>query len=286
MKQADWMRVVGKIDDVYIEEALFKDQDAPSVNKREIIPMNNTRKKKLPMRFGILVAVLAMILALSVTAYATGFVDSVIAKMAAAWAVYDPAQGARYEAAVEKSNKEPETQNLTQLVGTAMTMEESYYDGESLMIVYSLDSVQMLSFDFDPDSEGIGNLEKCQGRSMESLLMEYDISYEDYQTIREKLEADGKTGFRIRRIGLGDHVLLTDGMDLGPMMGVESDGKFFMECQDGLPEEAKNREQLEIEFTIKCRDYCFYVEGDDIYLYCPQLEEETVIFTVKNCSNP
>lgn len=285
MKQADWMRIVGKIDDVYIEEALFKKEDVPSANKKEIIPMKSTGKRKLPMRFGILVAIMAMILALSVTAYATGFVESVIAKMAAAWAVPDAERDAQYEAAGEKSNKEPQTVSLTKIVGNAMTMEESYYDGETLMIVYSLDTMRYpVTFDFGPESEGFDKLEKVEGVSIEWLRAEYGISDGDFEKIREKLNTDGKAGFITTQIALGDHVLLADGTDIGPMSFKEIDGKICLECQNGLPEEAKNREQLELVFTVKCWEVCHYIDGEDIYHFYSAAEEEKVTFTIPNCN--
>ena len=285
MKQVDWMRVIGKLDDSYIEEALLTYQDAPSVKRKEIIPMRHTTKKKIPMRFGVLVAVLTMIFALGVTAYATGFADSVIAKMAAAWAVYDADRNAQFEAAAEKSNKEPQTMSLTEMMGNAMTMEESYYDGETLMIVYSLDTTHYpVSFDFGPESENFDKMEKAEGVSVEWLRTQYGISDGDFQTIREKLDTDGKVGFRSRQIGVGDHILLTDGTDIGPMAMAEMDGKIFLECQDGLPEEAKNREQLELVFKIRSWEICHYIDGTDIYHFYSVAEEEKVTFTIPNCN--
>lgn len=286
MKQLDLLKLMADLDDTYLLEAYEETLNSISFSKKT---RKGTRRHSVARRltFGRLAAVLTLVFALGITTYATGIVESVIAKMAHAWAVYDAAQGARYEAAGKKSNKEPETQNLTKQEGTSMTLEESFYDGESLMIVYSLAAEkEPLIFDFGPDSEEFGKLEKAEGFSLEFLRTNYHISDEDFKTLREKWEKDGKVGFRLKWTGLGDHVLLTDGLDLGPMMSMESDGKHFLECQDGLPEEAKHRQQLDIQFKIYCWNICFYVDGEHIFVHHPAPEEETVVFTVKNCNIP
>lgn len=285
MKQPDLLKLMGQLDARYLEEALLDSGCAfPSAKVKEYHSMKHTQKKRF-LNPGKLAAAIVLIFALALTACATGIVDSVIGKMAQAWAVPDEDRDTRYEAAAEKSNKEPETVNLTELSGVSMTMEESYYDGESLMIVYSLDSKkQTLSFDFGPEHAAFENLVKDEGMSLESLRASLGISGEEYQTLCEKLEADGKTGFTIKQTNLGDHVLLIDGTDIGPMTVMNRDGKFFMECQNGLPEEAKNRQQLELVFTVKCWDICFYADGNTIYHFYPAPQEETVVFTVNNCS--
>lgn len=283
MKQECWLDILGNIDDAFIEEALLASACAAfSPAKKEM--QNMKRKKNITWSLGRLAAVIALILALGITAYASGFVESFIAKMADAWAVYDPVQGARYEAAGEKSDKEAQTQKLEKQESTSMTLEESYYDGESLMIVYSLDSVKVpVSFDFGPESEQFEKLEKRSGMTLETIQTSYGIPEEDYRAICEKLNAHGAVGFRIRQTGLGDHVLLTDGTDLGPMMSMERDGKRFLECQDGLPEAAKKRDQLELVFKINCWDVFFYVKGESVSVYHPVPQSETVTFTVDNC---
>ena len=55
---------------------------------------------------------------------------------------------------------------------------------------------------------------------------------------------------------------------------MEIDGSVFLEPQNGLPEEAKNREQLELVFPVNRRDICFRGDGENIYAHWPQLQSK------------
>lgn len=64
------------------------------------------------------------------------------------------------------------------------------------------------------------------------------------------------------------------------MTVMEFDGSVFLECQNGLPEAAKNREQLDIVFDVKCREVCFQIVGEDLYACWPPVEGEIATFTI------
>lgn len=285
MSNIHWESVIGQIDDRYIQEAA-ESYELPasataSGRKKENLLMQNNKTRRGMMRLGSLAAAIALIFTLGVTAYAAGFFDSIIARMSGAYATPDEARDARYEAAAEISSKEPETVDLGELAGTAMTLEESFYDGESLMLAYTLDSMAYpIDYGFDASDERYAKLEKLDSVSMEWFRSSFDISDADYEEICSKIEENGEVSFILTRIGLGDHVLLTDGTDIGPMTYMEIDGSVFLEPQDGLPEKAKNRDQLDIVFTVNCQDICFRIEGENIYTCWPQPQSEKVTFTI------
>lgn len=163
MSNVHWESILDQIDDRYIQEAV-RSYELPrsatiSHRRKEHLFMRSNTKHRGFMRVGALAAAIALIFTFGLTAYAAGVFDSVIAKMTNAYAVPDEARDARYEAAAEVSNKEQETVNLSQLLGNAITMEESYYDGTELMLVYSLDSLQYpVEFDVDADDERFAGL--------------------------------------------------------------------------------------------------------------------------------
>lgn len=282
MRNTHWESVIGQLDDRYIHEALesyaLPTAAAASSRKKEILLM----KRRNPIfRIGTFAAAIALVFTLGVTAYAAGVFDSIIARMADSYAVPDEARDDRYEAAAEISVKEPETVDLTQLVGNAITMEESYYDGNDLMLVYSLDSMTYpIDYSFDAADERYSSLSLQESLSLDWFKTEFRISDEDLSEIRSRIDANGEAAFVLTRIELGDHVVLTDGTDVGPMTVMEFDGSVFLEPQNGLPAAAKNREQLELVFTVNRRDICFRIDGEDIYTCWPQPESETVSFTI------
>ena len=91
------------------------------------------------------------------------------------------------------------------------------------------------------------------------------------------------SGFVIRTAYLGDHIRLTDGTDLGPMLSNSTaDGSVVLECQEGLPAAAKDRDALELVFTIREMLFYYYKDGDTFYRYTENLSEETVTVSVPN----
>lgn len=285
MSNIHWESVIGQIDDRYIQEAA-ESYELPtsatvSHRKKENLLMQNNKTHRGMIRIGSLAAAIALIFTLGVTAYAAGVFDSIIAKMSGAYATPDEVRDARYEAAAEISTKEMETIDLSQLLGNSITMEESFYDGDDLMVVYSLDALTYpIDYGFDSSDERYASLELRESLTLDWFKNEFDISDDDYAEICGKVSSDGEASFILTRIELGDHVVLTDGTDVGPMTIMEFDGSVFLEPQNGLPEDAKNREQLDLVFTVNYRDICFRIDGEGIYTYWPQPQSEKVTFTI------
>ena len=115
------------------------------------------------------------------------------------------------------------------------------------------------------------------------ILWDHGFSEEEISRIKAEYEENGKTGFIVRKIGLGDHITMADGTDLGPFTGVEKDGKVVLESQNGLPEAAKGLKQLDLVIKVKSFVSYYYFEGDDIYLYSFTDNSEDVCFTIENC---
>ena len=202
---------------------------------------------------------------------------SVPATVGEQYAAPDPG---RHEDTGALSDREPQT---TEPSGNTFTLRESFYDGESLMLAYSLECMQNpVRFGFGPGDEDFDRL-RAAGRWYIDGQWENMVSAEDFDRICALLRGEEKTGFVIRTAYLGDHIRLTDGTDLGPMLSNSTaDGSVVLECQEGLPAAAKDRDALELVFTIREMLFYYYKDGDTFYRYTENLSEETVTVSVPN----
>ena len=263
-------------------DAMFDPAEIKEITMKKIHE-NSVHPRRRFHRITAVALAACLILALGVTAYATGFAQSIIAQIPARYATPDAERDALLEKAGELSNKEPETVELTELMGNAITLDESYYDGENLMLVYTLDSLKIpVEFGYGPGGEHFDDLWTA-GEGYQLGFEENKFSPEDYQKVLEIQQGTEAGGFIRRYIGIGDHIRLSDGTDLGPMNGMEKDGKVFLQNQDPLPEAARGLDELELTLYVKEFVMYYYTDGSQEYTYCPVVEGEPVTFTIPNC---
>ena len=263
--------------------AMFDPAEIKEITMRKIHE-NSTHPRRSFRRITAVALAACLILALGVTAYATGFAQSVIAQIR--YATPDAERDALLQEAAKKSNKEPETVELTETAGTgeSFTLEESYYDGENLMLVYSLDTlIRPVEFGYGPGDEYFDELHTA-GEGYVLAFQEDDFFPEDFAKVLEIQLGTEAAGFIRRNLYIGDHIRLADGTDLGPMMGMETDGgKIFLQNQGPLPEAARGLDALEVTFYIKEGTMYYYKDGVQEYTYCPVVQGEPVTFTISNC---
>ena len=234
----------------------------------------------------IAAAAAALLLALGITAYATGWAQSFIAQIPARYAVPDAARDAFLEKAGELSNKEPETVELTEteIGGESFKLEESYYDGENLMLVYSLDALlRPVEFGYGPGGEHFDDLH-TDGADYMFAFQPDKFTPEDFEKVLEIQHGTEPAGFIWHNVYIGDHIRLTDGTDVGPMIELETeDGKIFLQNQNPLPEALRDRDALELSLYVKEGAMYYYKDGACEYYYCPVVQGEPVTFTIPNC---
>ena len=242
----------------------------------------NAAPLRKPFRRIISVAIaVCLVLALGITAYATGLAQSIIAQIR--YGTPDKERDALLQKAGELSNKEPETVTLTELVGNAITLDESYYDGENLMLVYTLDALKSpVEFGYGPGDEHFDELWTA-GEGYVLAFQEEEFNPEDFQKVLQIQHGTEATGFIHRYISIGDHIRLADGTDLGPMFGTPTDGKILLQNQNELPEVARNQDALELTLYVKEYIMYYYTDGSLEYSYSPVVEGEPVTFTIPNC---
>ena len=281
---------LGGIREEYITAALICDSPQKSESEKH-------RHTFASRRTLILALAAVLLLAFAITAYAAGVFDSLFPKIPNE---FTPAPEREwYEQAGELSEKEPETVVLRDLPNAAFTLTESFYDGKDLIVAYDLDTMKYpVQFGFGPGDENFENLLQL-GAWYINAQWEDETYSEDYSRICETLRGGENGGFILRQAYVGDHVRLSDGIDLGPWAGgALLDGNVYMEWrgleteirdadgnvvtvrQEGLPEAARDKPELELVFTVREMLMYYYKKGDTMYLYTEQIREEPVTVTV------
>ena len=270
-------------DEIVVTEeinGMFDPAEIKEITMRKI--RENTAHSRKPFRRMIAVAAAAcLVLALGVTAYATGLAQSIIAQIR--YGTPDAERDALLQTAGELSNKESETVTLTELVGNAITLDESYYDGENLMLVYTLDALKIpVEFGYGPGGEHFDEL-YTPGEDYTLAFQEENFSPEDFQKVLQIQRGTEPAGFIHRYVAIGDHIRLADGTDVGPVFGTPADGKVLLQNQNELPEAARNQDSLELTLYVKEYVMYYYKDGTLEYSYSPVVEGEPVTFTIPNC---
>ena len=236
----------------------------------------------------------ALILSLGIAAYATGFV-SAIADIARSLSRAAPDEATRRERPEAAEYMDSWNSRMEELIdigesadktaqrvelgnGTAITLTESYYDGEQLALSYVLNrDGPSIDYSFGPEHEYFALLHESEG-----LCWYEDLSTAQYLEILAKRTLKGKLGFVIRTVDVGDHVSLSDGTDIGPFVGGELDGYRALVPQNGLPDAAKGRDRLELVFRVKTYEAYIWLDGDRVYSYYPVVEGVPAAFEIVN----
>ena len=95
-------------------------------------------------RFAVLAAAAVLLLALGVTAYAAGWLDSIFGQAAQMFNTNDATED-RIEAAavaVSEAPPAPQIQEIPAFDGSKLTLRESYYDGKGLLLGVDLDAAR------------------------------------------------------------------------------------------------------------------------------------------------
>lgn len=278
-------KAFGDIDASIIAEAYRPAAEAASGSPERSVHM----KKKRIITFALAAA---LILSLGIAAYATGFV-SAIAETARNLSLPVPDEEMRSERPEAADYYDSWNSKMEELIGigensdkthqrvelgngTTITLTENFYDGEMLALSYILNADEpSIDYSFGPDHEYFDLLAESNG-----LLWYQDLSDAQHLEIMAKLKLTGKVGFVIRSVGVGDHITLADGTDIGPFVGGGLDGYTVVVPQNKLPDTAKGRDKLDVVFHVKTYESYIWLEGDKVYSYHPIVEGVPVAFEI------
>ena len=192
MNREQISEAVGNLADRHITATLQYDPRGVSGGPERIIPMK-TRTIRKPL---LIAAVVALLLALGVSAYAAGWLAPIFHKMQGM--TPDTEQKALYEAAeqaVIDQEQTPETVTLPAFDNSKITLSERYYDGNTLLLGVNLEEVVPgMTVGYTPDDallakidnvaffhdvHGDDNLDALLAEGMERSLYE---EYLDHRT--------------------------------------------------------------------------------------------------------
>ena len=210
---------------------------------------NKKTYKRFSRRLAIVTAAVILTLALGITASAAGF-SSLFSQVP--WnAVSDQRTDDFYTQAAEHSDKTPQHSTLSD--GSFFTINESYYDGENLLLAYSLEETRHpVSYAFDSTHEFFKELTMVSADYQ--FLWYQDLSEQEYTDIMNRLNEYGQVGVILTQTYLSDKIKLQDGTDIGPFVGgplSADENVIYMEPQNGLSESAKNLDSLIISCRLK-----------------------------------
>ena len=138
MNREQISEAVGNLADRHITATAQYDPRGVSGGPERIIPMK-TRPIRKPL---LIAAVVALLFALGVSAYAAGWLAPIFHKMQGM--TPDPERQALYEAAEQAVNDQkqtPETVTLPAFDNSKITLSERYYDGNTLLLGVNLEEV-------------------------------------------------------------------------------------------------------------------------------------------------
>ena len=202
----------------------------------------------------------------------------------------NPERDTFYQMAGEMSDKNAQTVYPNTEQAISLTREESYYDGEKLILAYTLNTeTASIDFDFGPEHEYFDELftpPENNRTSMSQIWHNHRLPASEFVKAQAEMMAEGAVGFTVQYVDIGDHVKLDDGTDLGPMVGGrEVDNVVILENQNELPEHARNQEEITIQLGVKRYVHYYYVEDGVVSWYCPVVEAEWIPFTLQNINN-
>ena len=230
-------------------------------------------------RTAIITIALITIMLLTGVGFATGVVQSIISNMKG---MIENEDAAKYEALETLAANPAHTQSLSQISGARFTLSQSYYDGEQIILGYSLDGLSpSADFNFGPTSEHFDDMENTtQGNTVLMLNLADELTEDEYNQFTTMLAQNGSAGVIYYNTYIGDHLYLADGTELPGNNQTEVDNGVYLEVMRPLPDEAKDKPALEIAINVK-RTKCFYYQDamGSYYLF-ERPKEERVMFSI------
>lgn len=267
----------------------------------------NGMNKHHSRRLAVILLAACLVVALAVTAYATGAIQSLIGKYWSSFSYVTPDDALRAERPdyaqwldtqletqammLDIGEKAVQTQvcfPIPGLDGAGVTLLEYYYDGEKIALACQFQRMQS-QVDLGFEAGGYPNLP--------FQTVEKD-TYPDYrsmvkdgaalQAIEEKLQKDGAVSFLVYDAWISDHVY-ADGEDLGPCHGDPDENGFFtvdpISMGMGevvLPESCRNLPEISVSLTYRVVTYAFRLEGETIQYARVGLADYPISFTIPN----
>lgn len=266
----------------------------------------NGMKKLNKRRMTAMILAACLVVALAVTAYATGAIQSLIGKYWSQYSYTTPDDALREErpdyAAWLDEQRETQTMMLAVgekavqtrvdypipgLTGAGVTLLEYYYDGEKIALACQFHAPeQPVDFDFDPSAYPNLPFEALKpGGYPDYRSMVKDET--SLQAIEERLQKQGRVSFLVYESHMSDGVY-AEGENLAPCGDLDENGIFTVDpiatgLNGGLiPEKCRNLEEITVSLTYRVSVYAYQLEADTVQYAAVGRMDFPVNFTVPN----
>lgn len=266
----------------------------------------NGMKKLNKRRMTAIILAACLVVALAVTAYATGAIQSLIGKYWSQYSYTTPDDALREErpdyaawldeqletqsmmlAVGEKSVQTRVDYPIPSLKGAGVTLLEYYYDGEKIALACQFHAPeQPVDFDFDPSAypnlpfEALkpGGYPDYHGKVKDEASL---------QAIEERLQKQGRVSFLVYESHMSDGVY-AEGENLAPCGDLDENGIFTVDpiatdLNNGqIPEKCRNLEEITVSLTYRVSVYAYQLEADTVQYAAVGRMDFPVSFTVPN----
>lgn len=266
----------------------------------------NGMKKLNKRRMTAMILAACLVVALAVTAYATGAIQSLIGKYWSQYSYTTPDDALREErpdyaawldeqletqsmmlAVGEKSVQTQVDYPIPGLTGAGVTLLEYYYDGEKIALACQFHAPeQPVDFDFDPSAYPNLPFEALKpGGYPDYRSMVKDEA--SLQAIEERLQKQGRVSFLVYESHMSDGVY-AEGENLAPCGDLDENGIFTVDpiatgLNGGLiPEKCRNLEEITVSLTYRVSVYAYQLEADTVQYAAVGRMDFPVSFTVPN----
>lgn len=266
----------------------------------------NGMKKLNKRRMTAMILAACLVVALAVTAYATGAIQSLIGKYWSSYSYTTPDDALREErpdyaawldeqletqsmmlAVGEKSVQTQVDYPIPGLTGAGVTLLEYYYDGEKIALACQFHAPeQPVDFDFDPSAYPNLPFEALKpGGYPDYRSMVKDET--SLRAIEERLQKQGRVSFLVYESHMSDGVY-AEGENLAPCGDLDENGIFTVDpiatgLNGGLiPEKCRNLEEITVSLTYRVSVYAYQLEADTVQYAAVGRMDFPVSFTVPN----
>ena len=163
----------------------------------------------------------------------------------------------------------PESVESEALGTTKAAFNSAYYDGQSLIAAFTLENAQRFEA-FEPTDEMLARMEKVDPDYFALPFDEKTPGAEACEVYMMAVEQGKPAGVAHYSVYPSDHCTTGDGVDLPPwteQTDTLPDGStlFLREFESPLPEEAQNRDSLELRIKLWQMPSYYYFDGTNHY---------------------
>ena len=183
----------------------------------------------------------------------------------------------------------PESIESETLGTTRASFNSAYYDGQSLIAAFTLENAKRYEA-FEPSPEMLARMEKADPLYHSIPYDENVPGIEAYYAYQMAVQEGKPAGLAYYSVYPSDHCITGGGVDLPPwteQTDTLPDGSelFLREFESPLPEDAQNRESLELHIRLWQTPSYYYFDGSNHYeLYDAQQSAGEISTIVKRAS--